>query len=317
MFAKIAGTGSYLPEKILTNQDLESIVDTTDEWITTRTGIKQRHIAAENETAADMGAQAAQQALSAANLLATQIELIIVATATPDRIFPSTACLIQAKLGCKDAAAFDLSAACSGFVYLLSVADQYIKSGKYKNILIIGTETYSKIVDWNDRNTCVLFGDGAGAVVLSAADEPGIIDTHITAMGEQADILYLPNAGLDIDPAPQKLCMQGKEVFKLAVNNFTNLVLQTLEKHQLCADDLAWLVPHQANIRIIESLAKRLPMPMEKVLVTLHEQGNTSAASIPLALDNAVRSGKIVRGDLLLLAAFGGGITWGSALITY
>ena len=316
-YAQIVASGGYLPEKILTNQDLEKIVDTSDEWIRSRSGIGARHIAAADETAATMGVIAARKALADSNIAATDIDLIMVATATPDRMFPSTACKIQNELHCKNAAAFDVSAACSGFVYLLGIADQYIRTGKARNILIIGAETLSKVVDWQDRATCVLFGDGAGAVILSASDTPGIIDTDLRAMGEYGDILYLPNATLDVDADINKIQMQGREVFKLAVNKFSQLIAHTLTNNHIDITALDWLVPHQANMRIIELLAKKLALPMEQVIITLAEQGNTSAATLPLALDVAIRDGRIKRGQLLLLAAFGGGITWGSALIRY
>jgi 3-oxoacyl-[acyl-carrier-protein] synthase-3 len=317
IFSKIASTGSYLPEKILTNADIEKIVDTTDEWIVSRSGISARHIAADDETASDMAVQAAKQALSRSNLTPDDIDLIILATATPDHMFPSTACTVQHKLQCKNAAAFDISAACSGFVYALSIADQYIRNNKAQHILVIGSETFSKVVDWSDRSTCVLFGDGAGAVVLSASDEAGIIDTHLESMGEYGDILSLANNALDIDPAPQKLNMEGREVFKLAVNSFSDLITTTLAKNNISQDSLDWLVPHQANIRIIEALARKLNLSMSQVIVTLSQQGNTSAASIPLALDAAVQDGKVKPGQLIMLAAFGGGITWGSALVRW
>ena len=317
MFSRITGTGSYLPDKKLSNKELESIVDTNDEWIRSRSGIESRHIATVNETSATMGVQAATKALAAANLTVEKIDLIVVATATPDRIFPSTACMIQKELHCTNAAAFDVSAACAGFVYALSVADQYIRTEKYQHVLVIGTETLSKVTDWNDRSTCVLFGDGAGAVVLSASTDVGVIDTHLEAMGEYGDILYLANAGLEIDEPPHKIKMQGREVFKLAVNSFSDLVMTTLEKNNIAQTDIDWLVPHQANIRIIEALAKRLNLPLEQVIISLQEHGNTSAASIPLALDIAIVDGRITPGDLLLLVAFGGGITWASALIKY
>jgi 3-oxoacyl-[acyl-carrier-protein] synthase-3 len=264
-----------------------------------------------------MGTQAAQCALLAANITADQVDLIIVATATPDRIFPSTACIIQDRLACKNAAAFDVSAACSGFIYALSIADQYIQTGQAKTVLVIGSEVLSKVTNWEDRGTCILFGDGAGAVVLTASNEPGIIDTHLKAMGEYGDILYLPNAGLNIDTAPHKIAMQGREVFKLAVTNFSDLVSEALQRNHITIADIDWLIPHQANSRIIEALVDRLQLPLERVIITLAEQGNTSAASIPLALDAGVRTGKIKPGQLLLLAAFGGGITWGSALIKW
>ena len=291
------------------------MVDTTDEWIKSRSGIAARHIAAVDETTADMGAIAAQRALDAAQLAAEKIDLIIVATATPDKMFPSTACLIQARLHCKNAAAFDLSAACSGFIYALSVADQYIRAGNAQHILVIGSEVLSKVTDWSDRGTCVLFGDGAGAVVVSAAKEPGILATRLHAMGEHADILSLDNATLTNTNC--KIKMQGREVFKLAVNHFSDLISDTLIVNQVKLSELDWLIPHQANMRIIESLASKLQLPIEQVIITLQEQGNTSAASIPLALDAAVRDGRIKQGQLILMAAFGGGITWGSALIKW
>jgi len=316
-FAKIISTGSYLPERILMNKEIENIVDTSDEWIKSRSGISARHIAADEETAAMMGSRAAKNALEAADMAALDIDLIIVATSTPDRIFPSTACTIQDELNCSNAAAFDVSAACSGFVYIMSIADQYIRSGKAKNVLLIGTETMSKILDWKDRSTCILFGDGAGAVILSASDTPGIIDTNLRAMGEYGDILYLPNVALDIDDEPKKLKMKGPEVFKLAIHNFSQLIMHTLVANNIDITELDWLVPHQANLRIIESLAKKLKLPMQQVIVTLGEQGNTSAATIPLALDVAIKDERIKRGQLLLCAAFGGGITWGSALVRY
>lgn len=311
----IVGTGSYLPARILTNRELETMVDTTNEWIMSRSGIEARHIAAADETSADMGAIAAQRALDAAQLTPDKIDLIIVATCTPDKMFPSTACLIQAKLKCTKAAAFDLSAACSGFIYALSVADQYIRAGNAQHILVIGSEVLSKITDWNDRGTCVLFGDGAGAVVLRAAQEPGIIATKLHAMGEYADILSLDNATLTNNIC--KIKMQGREVFKLAVNHFSDLINDTLIANNIKMTELDWLIPHQANLRIIESLAHKLHLPAAQVIVTLQQQGNTSAASIPLALDAAVRDGRIKKGQMILLAAFGGGITWGSALIKW
>jgi 3-oxoacyl-[acyl-carrier-protein] synthase III len=314
-YAKISGTGSYLPKQIITNADLEKLVDTTDEWIRTRSGIEARHVIAADESAADMGYIAAQQALLAANLTPEKIDLIIVATCTPDYFFPSTACLIQARLQCKNAAAFDLSAACSGFVYALSVAEQYITTGNMQHILVIGTEALSKVTDWHDRSTCVLFGDGAGAVVLSTAQAPGIIATRLHAMGEYADILTLGNAALTNTPC--KIKMAGKEVFKLAVNHFSNLINDTLLANNIEYSELDWLIPHQANLRIIDSLAHKLQLTSEQVIVTLQKQGNTSAASIPLALDAAVRAKRIKTGQLILLAAFGGGITWGSALIKW
>jgi 3-oxoacyl-[acyl-carrier-protein] synthase III len=317
IYSKITGTGSYLPKKVLTNKDLEKSIDTTDEWIVSRSGIKQRHIVSEGETSASMGADAAKEALLSAQLQPSDIDLIIVATATPDRMFPSTACIIQDKLGCKNAAAFDVSAACTGFVYALSIADQFISNKTYDNILVIGTETISKILDWEDRSSCVLFGDGAGAVVLSTSNSQGIIDTHLEAMGEYGDTLYLANANLDLETGSMKLKMQGREVFKLAVNSFSDVIETSLKNNNIDIKNVDWLVPHQANIRIIEALIKKLDLDSEKTIVTLDKHANTSAASIPLALDLAIRDGRIQRGQLLLLAAFGGGITWGSAIIQY
>ncbi len=316
-YSRILATGSYLPEKVLTNFDLEKMVATSDEWIKTRTGISTRHIAAEHETTATMGSMAARRALQMANMAASEIDLIVMATATPDHVFPSAACTVQNELGCKNAAAFDVSAACSGFVYALSIADQYIRAGKMNKVLVVGSETISKVVDWQDRSTCILFGDGAGAVLLEAATKPGIIDTNLHTMGEYGDILVLPNANLNIDPLPQKITMQGREVFKLAVNHFSHLVIETLAKNNIGLEQLNWLIPHQANIRIIELLAKKLMLPMQQIVLTLSEQGNTSAATVPLALDAAVRDGRIQRQQLLMLTAFGGGITWGSVLVRY
>jgi 3-oxoacyl-[acyl-carrier-protein] synthase-3 len=322
VYSRIAGTGSYLPEKVLTNADLEKMVETNDEWIVSRSGIRERHIAAEGETTGDLAFHAATRALEAAGLAAADIELIIVGTTTPDLIFPSTACLLQHRLGANGCAAFDVNAACSGFVYALSVADQFIRAGQVRNALVIGAETLSRMVDWTDRGTCVLFGDGAGAVVLKADGEAGIISTHLHADGGKKSLLYNPvgvSVGFDAElpNCGVKVMMAGSEVFKYAVRALDSVVDETLAANGLDKSDLDWLIPHQANLRIIEATAKRLHMPMDRVIVTVDRTGNTSAGSVPLALDEAVRSGRVQRGQLLLLEAFGGGFTWGSALIRY
>lgn len=315
--AKITGTGSYLPEKILTNKDLESIVDTTEDWIFARTGIKQRHIAAEHETASSLAEQAALKALEAANLDASEIDLIIIGTSSPDRIFPSTACILQTKLGVGDCAAFDVQAACSGFIYALGTAYQFIKAGGAKKALVIGTEVNSRILNWKDRGTCIIFGDGAGAVILEASEEQGVLSTHLHSDGQYQDLLYINNPinsqKEDLDQA--FMHMSGNDVFKVAVRTLGQIVDKTLEANNMQKSDVDWLVPHQANIRIISSVAKKLKMPLEKVVLTIEKQGNTSAASIPLALDQAVRDGRIKKGDTVLMEAFGGGFVWGSALV--
>jgi 3-oxoacyl-[acyl-carrier-protein] synthase-3 len=320
-FARISGTGSFLPEKVLTNQDLEKMVETSDEWITDRTGIKKRHIAADDENTCDLAEPASRAAIEAAGLEPHDIDLIIVATTTPDRIFPSTACLLQERLDIHGCAAFDIQAVCTGFVYALSVADKFIRTGAATNALVVGAETLSRIIDWTDRSTCVLFGDGAGAVVLSADEQPGVLSTHLHADGSYKELLTVP-AGISENPELYKsgkafVNMQGNEVFKMAVNTLGRIVDETLAFNDLKKSDIDWLVPHQANIRIIAATAKKLKMDMEHVVVTVSEHGNTSAASIPLALDRAVRDGRIKRGEILLLEAFGGGFTWGSALIKY
>jgi 3-oxoacyl-[acyl-carrier-protein] synthase-3 len=318
IYSRIAGTGSYLPEKVLTNVDLESMVETSDEWITDRTGIKKRHIAASDETTTDLAFYAAKNAISAADLKPRDIDMIIVATTTPTRIFPSTAALVQQKLGIHGCPAFDIQAVCTGFVYALTIADKFIKSGSAKNVLVIGAETLSRIVDWTDRNTCVLFGDGAGAVVLQASAEPGVLSTHIHCDGSFNNLLHVPTGpGSAITEDPAYIEMQGNEVFKVAVKTLSKIVDETLEANQLDKHDIDWLIPHQANIRIIAATAKKLSMSMDSVVVTVQDHGNTSAASIPLALDVAVRDGRIKRGETLLFEAFGGGFTWGSALIKF
>lgn len=318
IYSRIAGTGSYLPEKVLTNIDLESMVETSDEWITDRTGIKKRHIAAHDETTTDLAYYAAKNAISASGLKPRDIDMIIVATTTPTRVFPSTAALVQQKLGIHGCPAFDIQAVCTGFVYALTVADKFIKSGSAKNVLVIGAETLSRIVDWTDRNTCVLFGDGAGAIVLQASSEAGILSTHIHCDGSFNNLLHVPTGpGSAITEDPAYIEMQGNEVFKIAVKTLSKIVDETLDANQLDKQDIDWLIPHQANIRIIAATAKKLSMSMDSVVVTVQDHGNTSAASIPLALDVAVRDGRIKRGETLLFEAFGGGFTWGSALIKF
>ncbi len=322
IYARIAGTGSHLPAKVVTNDDLAKIVDTSDEWIATRTGIRQRHVASETETTSELGYQAALRALESAGVQPSEIELIVVGTTTPDLIFPSTACLIQHRLGAEGCAAFDVNAACSGFIYALTVADKFIRSGAVKTALVIGAETLTRMLDWNDRGTCVLFGDGAGAVVLKADEETGVLSTHLHADGGKKELLWNPvgvSAGFKPDEpnAGVRVLMTGNEVFKHAVKALDSVVEETLEANNLDRHDIDWLIPHLANLRIIEATAKRLDMPMERVIVTVDKHGNTSAGSVPLALDLAVRSGKVQRGQLLLLEAFGGGFTWGSALLRY
>jgi 3-oxoacyl-[acyl-carrier-protein] synthase-3 len=315
-YSRIAGTGSYLPEKILTNADLEKMVETTDEWIVSRTGIRERHIAAESEFTSDLAVEAARQAIAAAGVTAQDIDLIIVATTTPDRIFPSTACLVQSKLGIAGCAAFDVQAVCSGFVYALTTADQFVRGGAAKCALVIGAETISRITDWTDRGNCILWGDGAGAVILTASEEPGIISTHLHADGSYADMLSV--TGGIADPGCKPIIqMEGNAVFKMAVNTLDAIVDETLGANGMGKAHVDWLVPHQANIRIIQATAKKLGMDMERVVVTVDRHGNTSAASIPLALDVAVRDGRIKRGETILMEAFGGGFTWGSVLLTY
>lgn len=320
-YAGIAGTGSYLPEKVLTNNDLEKIVDTSDIWIRERTGIGKRHIAAEGETTCDLAEAASRAAMAQAHVDGRDIDLIIVATTTPDRIFPSTACMLQERLGNHGCTAFDVQAVCTGFVYALGIADKFIRSGSHRCALIVGAETLSRIIDWTDRTTCVLFGDGAGAVVLKAQDDPGIVATHLHADGAYKDLLTVP-AGISqgyesLQDKGAFIQMRGNEVFRVAVNTLGQIVDETLEKNGLDKADIDWLVPHQANVRIINATARKLGLSMDHVVQTVEEHGNTSAASIPLALDVAVRDGRIKRGNKLLLEAFGGGFTWGSALIDY
>lgn len=315
-YSRIAGTGSYLPEKILTNADLERMVDTTDEWIFTRTGIRERHIAAEGEFTSDLSTQAARQAIKAAGIQAQDVDLIIVATTTPDRIFPSTACLMQDKLGISGCPAFDIQAVCSGFVYAMATADSFIKSGAAKCALVVGAETMSRITDWTNRGNCILWGDGAGAVIMTASDEPGILSSHLHADGSYTNLLNVPS-GVSKRDGGSTIVMEGNPVFKVAVNTLDAIVDETLAANGLQKSDVDWLVPHQANIRILQSTAKKLGMDMERVVVTVDKHGNTSAASIPLALDVAVRDGRIKRGETILMEAFGGGFTWGSVLLKY
>ena len=319
-FARIAGTGSYLPPKVLTNADLERMVETSDEWIVSRTGIRERHIA-ETETTCDLAEHAARAAIAAAGIDVAQIDLIVVATTTPDRIFPSTACLLQDRLGIHGCAAFDVQAVCTGFVYALTIAEKFIRTGSARHALVVGAETLSRIVDWRDRGTCVLFGDGAGAVVLSASDNAGILSTHLHADGAYKELLTVP-AGISQDYDKLKrgeafVQMQGSEVFKVAVNTLGAIVDETLAANNLAKGDIDWLVPHQANIRIIGATAKKLGMSMDNVVVTVDRHGNTSAASIPLAFDEAVRDGRIKPGQRVLMEAFGGGFTWGAVLLDF
>jgi len=322
LYGRISGTGSYLPARALSNHDLEKMVDTSDEWIRDRTGISTRHVAADGETTCDLAEQAARRAMETAGKSADDIDLIIVATTTPDKIFPSTACLLQRRLGVHGCAAFDIQAVCTGFIYALGVADKFIRTGAAKCALVVGAETLSRIVDWTDRGTCVLFGDGAGAVILEAGSEPGILSTHLHADGEYEQLLHVPGGGISHKPSPLDsdaayIQMKGNEVFRMAVNTLGRIVDETLEANGLDKSDIDWLVPHQANIRIINATAKKLSMPMDRVVVTVDRHGNTSAASVPLALDTAVRDGRIQRGETLLLEAFGGGFTWGSVLLKY
>ncbi len=319
-YARIAGTGSYLPEKILSNDELAERIDTSDAWIRERTGIGERRIAADGELTSDLALYAAQNAMQAAGVNEQDIDLIVLATSTPDLVFPSTATILQEKLGVQRSPAFDIQAVCAGFAYALSVADQYVRSGTAETVLVVSAETFSRIIDWTDRRTCILFGDGAGAVVLQASDEPGIHSTDIHADGRYQDLLWVPS-GIskryqDVIDANAFVSMDGQKVFKWAVREMSNLAVQTLEENGLSAADVDWMVPHQANIRIIEAVANRAGVPMDKVVVTVEKHGNTSAASVPLALDIAVRDGRIQSGQKVILEAFGGGFTWGSALIT-
>ena len=318
-FSRIIGTGAYLPEKILTNADLEEIVETSSQWILERTGIKERRIAADNEGTCDLAEHAARSALDMAGLVADQIDLIVVATTTPDKVFPSTACQLQGRLGVSGCPAFDVQAVCTGFIYALDIANRFVRAGDARNALVVGAEVLSRIIDWRDRSTCILFGDGAGAVVLQEALEPGIYSTHLHADGRYEDVLHAPNGvgGIKVEGSESYIQMKGNEVFKMAVNTLGNIVDETLESNGFEKSDVDWLVPHQANHRIISATAKKLKMPIDRVVVTVDRHGNTSAASIPLALDEAVRDGRIQRGNRLMLEAFGGGFTWGAALVKF
>ena len=320
-YTRIAGTGRYLPEKILTNFDLEKMVDTSDEWIRTRTGVERRHCVAEDQTTSDMCVEAAKIAIDDADVDFSDIDMIIVGTTSPDLVFPNVATLVQHRLGIPACPAFSIETACTGFIYSLTTADKFIKAGEAKCALVIGAECITKLIDWTDRNTCVLFGDGAGAVIVKPAEEPGIIGTHLGADGQYKDLLYYPvgpskdlhKAGTD----EAAIMMTGNEVFKVAVKTLGNVATQALEAAGVDQSELDWLIPHQANIRIIQATAKRLGLPMEKVILTVQDHGNTSAASVPMALDVGIRDGRVKRGQLLLLEAFGGGFTWGSVLLRY
>jgi 3-oxoacyl-[acyl-carrier-protein] synthase III len=317
IYSRVAGTGSYLPKKIITNHDLEKMVDTTDEWIRTRTGIERRHIAADGETTVDLAEHAARRALEAAGVAPAEVDFIAFGTTTPDLVFPNCGTLLQRRLGCRGAPAFSVETACAGFMYALSIADKYVRCGEARRALVIGAETLSRITDWSDRATAVLFADGAGAVVLEPASTPGVLSTHLHSDGEYKDLLYC-GSGVSTGFGPRVvISMAGSEVFKIAVTKLGQVVDETLAANGLERTSLDWLVPHQANIRIIQATARKLEMSMERVIVTVQDHGNTSAASVPLALDVAVRDGRIRRGELLLLEAFGGGFTWGSALVRY
>lgn len=318
MYSRIIGTGSYLPKKTVTNKDLEKFVDTNDEWIVSRSGIKQRHFAADDERTSDLAEKAAKEAIKQAGLNNDEIDLIIVATTTPDMVFPSTACIVQSKLNIPSCPAFDVQAVCSGFVYALNIGDLFVRSGQAKNVLIVGAETYSNILNWNDRTTCVLFGDGAGAVILSSSQKPGILKTSVHADGALHQHLCVPGwvKGGEVVGSPM-VQMDGGIVFKFAVKVFEETALELLSATEKTIEDLDWFIPHQANIRIMESTAKKLKLPLEKLVSTVHHHGNTSAASIPLALDEAVKDGRIKEGELMLFAGVGGGFTWGGALVEF
>ncbi|MFC1560602.1 beta-ketoacyl-ACP synthase III [Pseudomonadota bacterium] len=320
-FARIIGTGGYLPSNVVTNHDLEKLVDTSDQWIRERTGIEQRHIAVEGETTVDLAEQASRNAIEAAGIDASEIDLIIFATSTPDKIFPSSACILQARLDIHGCPAFDIQAVCTGFIYALSIAEKFIKTGSARTALVVGAEVFSRILNWEDRGTCVLFGDGAGAVILQADEETGILSSHIHADGKYENLLWVPHGvgdGFDqVKEGKAFVEMRGNEVFKMAVNTLGRIVDETLAANDMKKSDIDWLVPHQANIRIITATARKLKMSMDQVVVTVNKHGNTSAASVPLALDVAVRDGRIKRGELVLLEAFGGGFTWGSVLVRF
>jgi len=321
IYSKIAGTGRYLPERILTNADVEKLVDTSDEWIRTRTGVERRHVADEDQTTSDLCVEAARIAMEDAGVTADDIDLIVIGTTTPDLIFPNIATLVQQRLGIHGCPAFSIEAACTGFIYALSTTDKFIRCGETKCALVIGAEIITKLVDWSDRTTCVLFGDGAGAVIVKPAEEPGIISCHLGADGKYKELLYYPvGPSKDLAKAgvgDSRIIMKGNEVFKVAVRTLGRVAEKALEANGIDQSDLDWLVPHQANLRIIQATAKRLGIPLDKVIITVQDHGNTSAASVPMALDVGVRDGRIKRGDLILLEAFGGGFTWGSVLMRY
>jgi 3-oxoacyl-[acyl-carrier-protein] synthase-3 len=320
-FARIAGTGGYLPARVMANSEFEAFLDTSDEWIRSRSGIESRHIAADDETTSDMALAAARSALLQGDIDAARIDLIVVATTTPDKVFPSTACIVQRRLGISGIPAFDVHAACSGFIYALDVADRFVRTGGAKCALVVGAEMYSRVIDWKDRTTCVLFGDGAGAVVLEASEEPGIVSAHSHADGRYEELLHVPfgisNGYEHVRAEEAWIRMKGNEVFRQAVSTLGTVAEETLAANNVSKSDIAWLIPHQANLRIIAAAAKKLDLPMERVVITVNRHANTSSASIPLALDVAVRDGRIRRGELLLFEAFGAGFTWGSALVRY
>jgi 3-oxoacyl-[acyl-carrier-protein] synthase-3 len=320
-YSRVIGSGGYLPEKVLTNADLEKMVDTSDEWILSRTGVRERRIAAHGEHTVDLAEHATRRAIEAAGINVPDIDLIVVATTTPDQVFPSTACLLQKRLGIHGCPAFDVQAVCTGFIYALDVADKFVRTNSAECALVVGAETFSRIIDWSDRNTCVLFGDGAGAVLLQAVDKPGIISSHLHADGQYTELLEVP-AGVSksydkVINGEAYVTMGGAEVFKVAVKRLGSIVDETLEANNMKKSDVTWLVPHQANIRIIAATARKLGLSMDHVVVTVDRHGNTSAASIPLAFDEAVRDGRIKRGDIVLMEGFGGGFTWGSVLLKY
>ncbi len=320
IYSRIIGTGRYLPARVVTNADLEKIMDTTDEWIRSRSGIERRHVAAEGEGTTDLCEHAARAALEAAGVTADELDMIVVGTTTPDQVFPNAGVLLQARLGVHGCPAFSVEAACTSFIYALAVADKFVQTGAVRTALVVGAETITRMIDWNDRATAVLFGDGAGAVVLRADSTPGIVSSHLHADVQYKDLLYFPSGvGTGMKPVggDNSIQMKGNEVFKVAVNTLGRIVDETLQVNGLQKQDIDWLIPHQANIRIIQATAKKLDMPMERVVLTVQDHGNTSAASVPMALDVAVRDGRIKSGDLLLLEAFGGGFTWGSALVRW
>jgi len=316
-FSRIIGTGGCLPDRVITNEELSKTVDTTDEWIMQRVGIKERHVVSNDETTCSIAKIAAERAIAAAGISPNDIDLIVLGTATPDFNFPSSACVLQDLLGItNESPAFDINAACAGFIYSLSMADQYIKTGAMKTVLVVGVDSLSKVIDWSDRGTCVLFGDGAGAVILQASEEPGIHTTHLHAAGQYGKWLFSESTLWKKD-TNSFVNMNGSDIYRIAVKKLGEIVDNLIATSGIQKSDIDWLIPHQANMRIIQSLAKRLDLPMEKVILTIEEHANTSAASIPLALDHGIRSGKIQRGDLLLMDAFGAGLAWGGALVTY